>query len=109
MASVDELRLIIETVENVTGPHVGLASVEVHWHDGARAITLRTPTPGQFIGRRGATSDAIRAALSDSLDDPGLRLNIVSTEPDDPSSGPGGVREPRRPNPGAPSESSPLA
>ena len=105
MASIDEFRVIVETVETMTAPDAELVAVEVLRRDGGRSITLRTPSPGPFIGRRGQVADAIRTALVDSLDEPGLRLNITSTQPDDPGTGSGGVREPRRPNPTAPSQS----
>jgi hypothetical protein len=69
--------------------------------DGAFTVTVVTATPRLWIGSRGSVADAIRARLSEALDDPRLALMIRERRsPPPPDSG---VSEPRRPSPGAPS------
>jgi hypothetical protein len=77
-------------------------------------ITVWTKTLSLLIGPRGATAESIRKALSETLHEHAFEFHMHDAQlpngepptrgPDDPpSAGPGGVREPRRPSPNAPS------
>jgi predicted RNA-binding protein YlqC (UPF0109 family) len=75
---------------------------------GPLRISLTTSKPGRLIGRRGATADALRARLVDELGRD-VELDILEAPPQaPPSAPPAGVREPRRPRPGAPPVSASL-
>jgi predicted RNA-binding protein YlqC (UPF0109 family) len=81
-----------------------ISAIDLTFPDSHWRVRVRTTTPGQVIGRRGATADAIRTAMAERLADPRLQLNIEEAPgPGDPPSGPPtGDREPRKPPPVAP-------
>ena len=66
-------------------------------------VTVWSQHPGLLIGRRGVTADSIRRALGEALGIESVKLNIVESRGETPDDPPGGVREPRRPKPTAPS------
>lgn len=91
------LRLVDESVDQPRWAEI--ASLEMS--EDLSLVTLRTRRPMIFIGRRGKTADHIRAGLSDAFGVPVvLKIEEVKEPPHDPPTG--GVREPRSPQPDAP-------
>jgi ribosomal protein S3 len=108
----EEFRVVIDALLEAIPAGADVSAIEARTLDGHRVVIVRTLTPASFVGRRGSVANAIRTALSEKLDDPGLKLNIIEERgpPDDPSPGPpSGVREPRTPLPDSPSTSASIA
>jgi predicted RNA-binding protein YlqC (UPF0109 family) len=104
MTSSEEFASAVAVVADHVPADADVTSLEMARTGGNWRLTLRTSTPGRVIGRRGATADALRAALAERLGDPGLTLNIAEARPpgDGPAPPPAGDREPRLPRPSAP-------
>ena len=105
MASREEFRAVADILLNHVPEETDVSAVDLTFPDAHWRVRVRTTTPGRVIGRRGATADAIRAAMAAHLGDPRLQLNIEEGgAPGAPPPGPpGGDREPRKPPPAAPS------
>src|SRR3954453_17049218 len=104
MTRADEFRSVTEILLNHVPEGTDISAIDLTFPDGHWRVRVRTTTPGQGIGRRGATADAIRAAMAQQLDDPRLQMNIEGAPgPGPPPPGPPtGDREPRKPPPPAP-------
>src|SRR3954447_3981848 len=76
MTRADEFRSVTEILLNHVPDGTDISAIDLTFPDGHWRVRVRTTTPGQVIGRRGATADAIRAAMAEQLDDPRLQLNI---------------------------------
>jgi ribosomal protein S3 len=70
---------------------------------GHGVVTVWTRHPGLLIGRRGTTADSIRLSLGEALGLESVKLLILEVRDEPPEQPEGGVREPRRPWPSAPS------
>ncbi len=99
MALADEFVLISAVLSEFT-PSADIGRVELKGGGAERrVVTVATRTPGQLIGRRGATADAIRAALAQRFADDLLQLNILEMPEDLPpgrglADGPGNAYPP---------------
>jgi ribosomal protein S3 len=99
----------IARAANAIHAHAPGVDVERLDIDGGRGVvTVWTRHPGLLIGRRGTTADSIRASLGEALGIASARLNIVEFRDEAPDHPEGGVREPRRPRPSAPSSGQSL-
>lgn len=107
MPGAKEFRLVAEVLLDHLPDGKDISAIELTVPDGHWRVRVRTLTPGHVIGRRGATADAVRAAIAEQLGDPRVRLDIVETggPGDPPPAPPGGDREPRNPRPAAPASS----
>jgi hypothetical protein len=105
--SAEDFRSVADVLLDGVPADTDISSVGLGFPDGHWLVGVRTRTPGRVIGRRGATADALRAALAEELSDPQLKLDIAEAgRPGDPPAGspPAGTREPRRPTPTAPAD-----
>lgn len=103
MASIDDVRRAIAALEAVLGSSISLDAINLVSLDHGFQVDLTTPRPGDFIGRRGSTADAIRLSLANWLQVEEVVLNVYESPAEDPPfDPPAGVREPRRPRPGPP-------
>jgi predicted RNA-binding protein YlqC (UPF0109 family) len=102
--SAKEFHLVAEVLLGHVPDGTDISAIRLTFSDGHWRVCLQTRTPGRVIGRRGATADAIRAALAEQLDDSRLQVNIEEAGgPGAPPPGPPtGDREPRKPRPAAP-------
>lgn len=107
MPSAKEFRLVAEVLLDHVPDGTDISAIELTFPDGHWRVCVRTLTPGHVIGRRGATADAVRAAIAEQLGDRRLRLDIVETGGPGapPPAPPRGDREPRNPRPAAPAGS----
>ncbi len=88
MARADEFAWISAVLSEFTpGADIGRVELKGGGVEGC-VVTVATRTPGQLIGRRGATADAIRATLAQRFGDDRLQLNILEI-PEDPPPGRG--------------------
>jgi predicted RNA-binding protein YlqC (UPF0109 family) len=105
MATAELFGRVIAAIEAVIGSEARVDEIAIDARpapDGMLRIFLTTPEPGRFIGRRGATADALRARLTMELARD-VQLNIVESPPQAPPfEPPSGVRVPRPPGPGMP-------
>ena len=104
MPGAKEFRLVAEVLLDHVPDGTDISAIELTLPNGHWSVCVRTLTPGRVIGRRGATADAVRAAIADQLGDPHLQLTIVEGGGPGapPPAPPGGEREPRKPRPAAP-------
>ncbi len=77
MAGAEEFRLVAEILLDHVPDGTDISAIELTIPDGQWMVCVRTLTPGHVIGRRGATADALRAAIAERLGEPHLQLNIV--------------------------------
>jgi predicted RNA-binding protein YlqC (UPF0109 family) len=105
MATAELFGRVIAAIEAVVGSKAQLDEIVIDARslpDGMLRVSLTTPEPGRFIGRRGATADALRARLANDLARE-VQLNLLESRLQAPPlEPPSGVREPRRPRPGGP-------
>ncbi len=86
MVRADEFAWISAVLSEFT-PGADIGRVELKGGGAERrVVTVATRTPGELIGRRGATADAIRAALAQRFADERLQLNILEIPEDPPPS-----------------------
>jgi predicted RNA-binding protein YlqC (UPF0109 family) len=104
VSGAKEFRLVAEVLLDHVPDGTDISAIELTFPDGHWRVCVRTLTPGHVIGRRGATADAVRAAIAEQLGDSRLQLNIVEAggPAAPPPAPPGGDREPRKPRPAAP-------
>jgi ribosomal protein S3 len=77
VAGAKEFRLVAEILLDHVPDGTDISAIELTFPDDHWMVCVRTLTPGHVIGRRGATADALRAAIAERLGDPRLQLNIV--------------------------------
>ena len=87
MARADEFGWI-SAVLSEFAPNADIGRIELKdGGAGSRLVTVATRTPGRLIGRRGATSDAVRSALAERFADSRLQLIIMEIRDDLPPDG----------------------
>jgi hypothetical protein len=109
MVTAELFRRVSAAIAGVVAPDTRIDEIRIEDPPaGPLRISVTTPQPGRLIGRRGAVADALRARLVDELGTD-VQFEILEAPPQaPPSAPPAGVREPRRPRPGAPPVSASL-
>lgn len=82
MATVDDYEKVVAAVAQAASGDLDLVAVGVgRTEAGGLQVNLATREPGQLIGRRGATADAIRAALAERFGLSEAQLNVHQVPP----------------------------
>jgi hypothetical protein len=87
-------------------PDVDIQRLDIDAANGI--VTVWCQYPGLVIGRRGATADSIRQGLTEAFGCESVKFGIIESPGEAPDEPTGGVREPRRPKPAAPSSSTQI-